>query len=192
MARAFQFQTMSASSPVSPQHQQSQKTDRQMSHRSSRWLWTAFTVCALVTIGLFFTPAFIIRPFSHQAPRALWVAMALHQRAPLDALIAALACLLFALTLWRGVGRWRKVLLVLTMLVVTFSAVMTRLNYFEWMFHPIAGAQFIPESKSKLDAKEMIMAVGFGGDSRAYPISQMAYHHVLNDVVGGVPIVVTY
>jgi hypothetical protein len=78
------------------------------------------------------------------------------------------------------------------MLVVTFSAVMTRLNYFEWMFHPIAGAQFIPESKSKLDAKEMIMAVNFGVNSRAYPISQMAYHHVLNDVVGGVPIVVTY
>ena len=118
--------------------------------------------------------------------------MALHQRAPLDALIAALTCLLFALVLWRTVGLWRKVLLALTMLIVTFSAVMTRLNYFEWMFHPIAGAQFIPQSQSKLDAKEMIMAVGFGGDSRAYPISQMAYHHVLNDVVGGVPIVVTY
>jgi Protein of unknown function (DUF3179) len=183
---------MSTSSRATPQHQQAQGNYRQIAHRPSRWLWAAFTACALVTIGLFFIPAFIIRPFSHQAPRALWLAMALHQRAPLDALIAALTCLLFALVLWRTVGLWRKVLLALTMLIVTFSAVMTRLNYFEWMFHPIAGAQFIPQSQSKLDAKEMIMAVGFGGDSRAYPISQMAYHHVLNDVVGGVPIVVTY
>jgi hypothetical protein len=38
----------------------------------------------------------------------------------------------------------------------------------------------------------MIMSVRLGDDDRAYPISQMAYHHVLNDVVGGVPIAVTY
>lgn len=163
-----------------------------MTRHASRWIWAAFTTCALVAIALFFIPAFIIRPFSHQAPRALWLAMALRQRAPLDTLIAGFACLLFALALWRTAGRWRKVLLAFTMLVVTFSAVMARLNYFEWMFHPIAGAQFIPQSQSKLDAKEMIMAVNFGADSRAYPISQMAYHHILNDVVGGVPIAVTY
>jgi len=186
------FQIMSASSQATPQHQQAQGTDRQITHRPSRWLWTAFTVCALVTIALFFVPAFIIRPFAHQAPRALLLAMSLRQRAPLLTLIAALASLLITLALWRTVGLWRKVLLTLTMLIVTFSAIMARLNYFEWMFHPIAGAQFIPQSNSKLDAKEMIMAVNFGVDSRAYPISQMAYHHVLNDVVGGVPIVVTY
>jgi hypothetical protein len=60
------------------------------------------------------------------------------------------------------------------------------------MFHPIDGPQFVAQSESKLDPKEMIMAVRFGGDARAYPISQMAYHHVLNDVVAGVPIVATY
>jgi len=118
--------------------------------------------------------------------------MALRQRAPLGTLIAALACFVLAFTLWRSVGLWRKALLVLTLLVVTFSAVMARLNYFEWMFHPISGPQFLAQATSKLDAKEMIMAVRLGGDARAYPISQMAYHHVLNDVVGGVPIAVTY
>ncbi len=69
---------------------------------------------------------------------------------------------------------------------------MARQNYFEWMFHPIAGPEFLVQSESKLDAKEMIMAVRFASDARAYPISQMAYHHVLNDIVGGVPIVATY
>jgi hypothetical protein len=118
--------------------------------------------------------------------------MALRQRAPLGTLIAALACFAFALALWETAGRWRRSILVLTLLVVTFSAVMARLNYFEWMFHPIAGPQFLAQSDSKLDAKEMIMAVRLGTDARAYPISQMAYHHVLNDVVGGVPIAVTY
>ena len=104
----------------------------------------------------------------------------------------AFACFFLAFALWRTAGRWRRALIALTLLLVSFSAVMARQNYFEWMFHPIAGPQFLAQSESKLDPKEMIMAVRFGNDARAYPISQMAYHHVLNDVVGGVPIAVTY
>jgi hypothetical protein len=175
---------MSPSSPSTPQF----RTQLQ----SPPWVWIAFSLCAVVAIGFFFVPAFIIRPFTHQSPRPLLLAMALRQRAPLGTLIAALACFLFAFALWRTVGRWRKSLLVLTLLLVTFSAVMARLNYFEWMFHPIAGPQFVAQSSSKLDPKEMILAVRMDNDARAYPISQMAYHHILNDVVAGVPIAVTY
>ena len=155
-------------------------------------IWIGFSICALISIGFFLVPAFIIRPFRHQAPHALFVAMALRQRAPLGTLIAALACFVFAIALWNTANRWRKSLLLLTLFVVTFSVVMARLNYFEWMFHPIPGAQFLAQADSKLDPKEMIMSVRSGNDARAYPISQMAYHHVLNDVVGGVPISVTY
>jgi hypothetical protein len=160
--------------------------------QSSIWIWVAFSFFALTAIGLFFIPAFIIRPFRHQAPRALLVAMTLRQRAPLGTLIAAMTCFALAFALWKTASRWRKSVLVLALLVVTFSAVMARQNYFEWMFHPIAGPRFLAQSESKLDAKEMIMAVRLGSDARAYPISQMAYHHVLNDVVNGVPIAVTY
>lgn len=152
----------------------------------------AYSLCALATVALFFIPAFIIRPFRHQAPRALWLAMTLRQRAPLGTLLAALACVILALGLWRFASRWGKSALALTLVVVAFSAVMARLNYFEWMFHPIANPQFLAQSESKLDAKEMILAVRFGDDARAYPISQMAYHHVLNDIVEGVPVAVTY
>jgi len=158
----------------------------------SRWIWIVFSVCALVAFGLFFIPVFIIRPFRYQAPRSLLIAMALRQRAPLGTAIAGIACLLCAFMLWRTGGRWRKALLVLAMCVVTFSAVMARLNHFEWMFHPIPAAQFVAQSQSKLDPKEMVLAVRFGSDARAYPISQMAYHHILNDVVDGVPIAITY
>ena len=160
--------------------------------RGSRSIWTAFSLCAVVAVALFFVPAFIIRPFTHQSPRALLLALALRQRAPVGTLIAALACFALAVALWRTVGRWRKSLLVLVLLVVTLSAVMSRLNYFEWMFHPIAGPQFLSPSASQLDPKEMVLAVRLGPDARAYPISQMAYHHVLNDMVAGVPIAVTY
>jgi hypothetical protein len=175
---------MSLSLPSPPQR----KTRRP----SSPWLWTAFSVCALAAITLFFVPAFIIRPFRHQSPHALLVAVALRQRAPLDTLFAAMAAFLLAFALWRTAARWPKALLALTLLLVAISAVMARMNYFEWMFHPIAAPGFEAEAQSKLDAGEMIMAVRLGSDARAYPISEMAYHHILNDVVNGVPIAVTY
>jgi hypothetical protein len=160
--------------------------------RTTRGLWIAFVLFALTAIALFFIPAFIIRPFSHQSPRGLLIAMALRDRAPAGTLIAAIISFVFGLLLWRYSNRWLKSLVALTLVVVAFSTVMARLNYFEWMFHPISGAQFVAQSASKLDPKEMILAVRLSDDARAYPISQMAYHHVLNDVVAGVPIAVTY
>ena len=165
---------------------------RRIKGRASRWLWMAFSLSAVVAVSLFFIPAFIIRPFHHQAPRALWVAMALRQRAPLATLLAAIVCFALAIALWRTVSRWSRCVVAIILLLVACSAVMSRLNYFEWMFHPLAGAQFLAQSESKLDAKEMVMAIGFGGDARAYPIVQMAYHHVFNDVVDGIPVAVTY
>ena len=146
----------------------------------------------MVAIGLFFVLAFIIRPFTHQTPTGLALAMALRQRAPWGTLATALVCLILALVLWGVANWWRKIVIALVMVLVGFSAVMSRLNYFEWMFHPVPSAQFESESASKLDKGEMILAVRFGSDARAYPIREMAYHHVLNDVVASVPVAVTY
>jgi hypothetical protein len=155
-------------------------------------LWTLFTACWLLCVGLFFIPAFIIRPFRYQSPRALSLALVLRQRAPLGTLVAAFICLLLALALWRVTRRWQKFVLAVAMLLVAFSTVMARINYFEWMFHPVRSPQFEAEAQSKLDSAEMIMAVRFGNDARAYPIREMAYHHIVNDMVGTVPVAVTY
>ena len=158
----------------------------------TRALWIALIAFALVGFGAFFFPAFIIRPFAHQNPRALVWAMATRQRAPIVSLLCALICFLLIALLWRSTIRWRKTFLVIPAILVALSAVMSRLNYFEWMFHPVDRANFESESSSKLDGKEMVLAVRYGPDARAYPIREMAYHHILNDVVGGVPIAVTY
>jgi len=156
------------------------------------YVWFLFLASAVAGIGLFFVPAFIIRPFTHQSPTGLALAMALRQRAPWGTLVAAVVCLVLALVLWGIVSKGRKIVLASVMVLVAFSAVMARLNYFEWMFHPVDSAQFESASVSKLDKGEMILALRFGSDARAYPIREMAYHHVLNDVVGGVPVAVTY
>jgi len=154
--------------------------------------WLIFLASALTAIGLFFIPAFVIRPFHHQTGAALTLAMDLRQRAPRGTLTAAVICFVFAPILWPASNLWRKIVLSAMLTLVAFSAVMARLNYFEWMFHPLDSARFDAEAASKLDKGEMILALQFGGDARAYPISEMAYHHILNDVVDGVPVAVTY
>ena len=158
----------------------------------NRLLGTAFTLPVVVCISLFFIPAFIIRPFHHQTPEALTLAMVLRQQAPLWTLITAAVALLFSAKLWRRTKLLGKGIMVLSLLLVAFSAVMARVDYFEWMFHPVKSAGFDSVVNTRLDPSEMVMAVRFGNDSRAYPIRAMAYHHVFNDVVNGEPIVVTY
>ncbi len=155
-------------------------------------LWFLFVPAAVVGIGLFFVPAYVIRPFHHQTPGALGLAMHLRQIAPLGTLAASLLCLVLAVILWGTADRTPRIILASVMALVAFSAVMSRLNYFEWMFHPVKDARFEAESDSTLATGEMILAIRYGADARAYPIREMAYHHVLNDVVGGVPVAVTY
>lgn len=142
--------------------------------------------------SFFLIPAFIIRPFRYQSPKALELALVLREYAPAGTIVAALVAVSLAFWLWERAGRVQRTLLILGALLVIGSATMARMNYFEWMFHPVAQPGFEAADQSKLDAGEMILAVTFNNDARAYPIREMAYHHIVNDVVGGVPVAVTY
>lgn len=146
----------------------------------------------LATLALFLIPAWIIQPFKYQSPRALSLAMSLRSMAPWASLVTGIAAFLIALRLWPAASTRRRIGLGVGLCLVAIAAVMSRVDYFEWMFHPVAAPGFQSVQETKLDAGEMVMAVRFGNDARAYPIRAMAYHHVVNDVVNGVPITVTY
>jgi Protein of unknown function (DUF3179) len=154
--------------------------------------WLAFAGLVCITLALFLVPAVIIQPFRYESPRGLRVAMAVRQQAPFWTLMTCGAAFVLAVSLWWHISRWKKAALVLGLCLASAAAVMARVDYFELMFHPVPNAGFEAASGSKVDSSEMMMAVNFNGDARAYPIFEMAYHHVLNDVVGGIPIAVTY
>jgi hypothetical protein len=154
------------------------------------WLLFAGLVC--ITLALFLVPAFIIQPFRYESPRGLILAMEVRQQAPFWTLLTTGLAFVFALSLWWRISRWKKAVLSIGLCLASAAAVMARVDYFELMFHPVPAAGFDSASNSKVDSAEMVMAVNFNGDARAYPIFEMGYHHVLNDVVGGVPIAVTY
>jgi hypothetical protein len=53
-------------------------------------------------------------------------------------------------------------------------------------------AEFSPASQAKLGGDEEVIAVEMDKAARAYPIRSMSYHHIVNDTLGGEPIVATY
>jgi hypothetical protein len=152
----------------------------------------AFTFLAMATLALFLIPAIIIRPFAYQAPKALQLAMAIRTAAPLWTALTAFFTVILAVLLWKRIALWAKILIAFATLLACGSAVMARIDYFEWMFHPVPSIGFESAASSKLDPLQMVMAVRVSADARAYPIRAMAYHHIVNDIVGAVPIAVTY
>ncbi len=59
---------------------------------------------------------------------------------------------------------------------------------------PIEQPAFVSvaEADAYLLAAEPVVVVEIGGDARAYPVQVLIWHEIVNDVVGGVPVSVTY
>jgi hypothetical protein len=92
---------------------------------------------------------------------------------------------------WRTIGR--RTLLSLLVLPVAATAWFARQNHFEWMFRPFPDPRFVSVDQAKdLKSFEPIIAVADRGESLAFPITRIGYHHLVNPALGGVPIVATY
>jgi hypothetical protein len=66
-------------------------------------------------------------------------------------------------------------------------------NPFEWLFNPLRQPAFVPaRAAAFVEPGDLVLAVRVGDDAAAYPIRQMAYHHLVNDRIGRTPAVVTY
>lgn len=50
----------------------------------------------------------------------------------------------------------------------------------------------IEDAELSLDETEPVIVVDIDGDARAYPVEIMMWHEIVNDVVGGVPVAITY
>lgn len=50
----------------------------------------------------------------------------------------------------------------------------------------------VPEARSRLEPQEPVLLVELGGAAHIYPLQILMWHEIVNDVVGGVPVTVTY
>lgn len=145
-------------------------------------------VVALVTLV---APVWVMQPFRPQGATELTVALWVLRLAPWLLLAAVGLAIAAVVRAWPG-GWWRRAGALLMLTVVIGAGALAQVNVFEKMFAPLSAPRFASAGESGLPGEAIVMAVCEGRQARAYPVEVMAYHHVLNDTVGGTPLVVTY
>jgi hypothetical protein len=166
------------------------------SKSSSRALWSLLIATDFVAFAVLAFPIYVIRPFRSQGAEELAASLVISRWSPLITVICAGISIALAMLLTQRIssgGIWLKrsgVIFIASFAIAI--ALASRVNIFEKMFHPITAAQFLPAVQANTENGEMVLAVKVGAEQRAYPVAIMAYHHILNDSLGGTPLVVTY
>ncbi len=52
--------------------------------------------------------------------------------------------------------------------------------------------KFVSVDNAKLENSDLVLGLAINGDVRAYPLNILVWHEIVNDVVGGKPVAVTY
>lgn len=158
-----------------------------------RLLWLALVFVVLGAFAWVFIPVWTIQPFKAQTAEDLNLAYTLRSWSKVFTLAALVVAALVVALLWRGTRWWTKAALVLLLVPVVAVTWFARQNHFEWMFNPLPVSAYVAADKVDFVADdEMVLAIEVKNDAVAYPIRQLAYHHVVQDTVGGLPVVSTY
>lgn len=162
---------------------------------SNRWMAAvALLGVALTALALLFAPIWLLWPTRGQTWRDLTLAYRIGRWAPMAAPLLAVVALALAIRLWRRAeGWWRRPVLILAVLLPAGVVWLSRQNPSEWMFRPLLDPRFARAADADfVGEQDMVLAIEVGGEAVAYPIRQMAYHHILHDTVGGSALVATY
>jgi hypothetical protein len=160
---------------------------------SRRKLWLMFFLLLAVVLIVVLTPVFLIMPFKAQTPRTMEISYLMRRWSPWLTVLASLLILTIAMKLWIG-GRWfGRIALVILLLPALAATWLARQNHFEWMFNPLPNPAYAKANEANfVNDDDRLLAVTINGEAVAYPIRLMGYHHVVEDTVGGTPIVATY
>lgn len=165
-----------------------------MSKFGNKTAWLILLLITILTIAIVFTPVWFIKPFSAQTERQIEISYLLKSWSPILTIVFSLAAIGLAIFIFRNATRWYKTIpLVVPLLIIFVFTWFARQNHFEWMFNPLQTARFAKVSETDfVKDDEMILAVNINGDAVAFPVRQMAYHHIAQETVGGTPITATY
>jgi hypothetical protein len=156
--------------------------------------WLALLLIVLLGLAIVLVPVWVIYPFRPQTQQGVSLSYALRRWSPFATVVASAIAFMLVVWLWRGSRRWwSKATLIIILMPLWAATWFARQNHFEWMFNPLTNAAYAQASEAGFVAdNDMVMAVENNGEAVAYPVRQMAYHHLVQDVVGGTALVATY
>jgi hypothetical protein len=96
--------------------------------------------------------------------------------------------------LWRDARWWLRLPASVVVLVLVGFIFLVRLNPSTMIFtsHPEATSFLAAADADFPEPSGMVLGVRLEGEAKAFPVLLLTYHHVVNAVVGDVPVAVTY
>jgi Protein of unknown function (DUF3179) len=85
--------------------------------------------------------------------------------------------------------------ILLSLIIVLYIIIFFFFNFrFEAdkMFYQPSIKNFSAVSENKIDSDKLVIGIEINGQSRAYPIQIIGYHHQVRDTVGNTPVMITY
>jgi hypothetical protein len=154
----------------------------------------ASALIPIALIALVVLPLALDQPFGTQTARTLEAIYAMRRWSPIVTVLGLVALAVLAAISLRRRRTWLSLVGFAGVLTLAIAAAwFARQNPFEWMFNPLPRPQFVAAAQASfVDPNDLVLAVSADGDAAAYPIRQMAYHHLVNDRIGRTPAVVTY
>lgn len=159
-------------------------------------------VSPLASAAIAALPLLAMRPFAAQTETGLALAYWGRTVGPGLTVVLLGLGLLAAVRLWpvirpRPGRRLRGSLatgsIALALLVLGGAAFLSRGNPLEQRFLPLPDPGFVHADQAEhLADRDLVLGVVVDGAARAYPVRLLAFHHLVNDVVSGQPLVATY
>ncbi|MCH8904605.1 MAG: DUF3179 domain-containing protein, partial [Bacteroidetes bacterium] len=85
---------------------------------------------------------------------------------------------------------------------ILFTFLIIAMGSFYYVFDfEFTAEKFFPEPENlafeqsdanQVPLENLIIGVKYGGEAKAYPLNYLAYHHKIQDTVGGLPVLITY
>jgi hypothetical protein len=91
-------------------------------------------------------------------------------------------------------GKWRRP----WTLLIPFSLVAAAIYFMNFrmsadqMFHQPEQLIFSGSAQNQVDTERLVLGVVINDEAKAYPISFIGYHHIVQDTVGGKPVLLSY
>jgi Protein of unknown function (DUF3179) len=137
----------------------------------------------VLNLALVIAALVVLLPFITQTPAMLAIARAAKTFSPMVSVASAA----FAIAVVWRLRSWASLALILA------CAVLSRVNYVEWIFAPATETQTAEIGRfHDVADSDMVIGVSIAGKSRAYPVRYLAHHHMLNDRLGATALLPTY
>lgn len=156
--------------------------------------WLSLVSLGLLAFLSLFVPLIIGDPSREQTSRDLALAYFLQRNSSFITITLLAVSAGLSIWIWRNTfRRIKKYFLFLPLALMLILIWAAYQNSMEWIFPQLETTAYLSSGDADfVSDSDIVMAVEVNGQAVAYPVRQMLYHHIVNDSVGGIPVVSTY